>query len=67
MNMEKLTEEINKGKKNIIGKLHSDRVISKEIIRSSMLKIWKTTSPLLVLDIHQNTFIFLFDSEEDMS
>lgn len=44
-----------------------DRLIGKEVIQSTMVKLWKLTSPLSILDIHQNTFIFLFEIEEDMS
>lgn len=67
VDIDKLTKEINKGKKNIIEKLHANIVISKEVIQKTMIKILKTTSSLLVPDIQHNTFIFSFDSEEDKS
>lgn len=67
VDIDKLTKEINKGKKSIIEKLHANRVISKEVIRNTMLKILKTTLSLLVPDIQQNTFIFSFDNEKDKS
>lgn len=34
-----IIEENNKGKMSIIGKLHADRTLSKEIIQNSLLKI----------------------------
>lgn len=67
VNVDMLMEEINKGKTSISGKLQVERVISKEIIRSSMMKTWKITNPCSVLDIQQYTFIFSFDSEEGMN
>lgn len=63
---DQLTKEINRGRTSIIRRLYLDRVISKEIIRNSMMKIWKTTSPYSILDIQPNTFIFSFVSIEDM-
>lgn len=62
-----LTKEINRRKTSIIGRLHVERVISKEIIRSSMMKIWKTTCPCSIFYIQPNTFIFFFDSVEDLN
>lgn len=38
-----LMKENKKGKKHTIGKLHADRSISKEIIRNTMLEIWRTS------------------------
>lgn len=67
VNEGKLVEEVNKGKKSIIGNLYADRTISKEIISNSMLKIWKTSKPFLVLNIKLKTFIFFFNSREDMN
>lgn len=61
-----LKEEINKVKKSIIGKLDTDRSIDKEAIRNSMVKLQKLTRSLSVIDIHQNTFLFSFDSKEDV-
>lgn len=65
VDIDKLTEEIDKGKKCIIGKLHSDRIINKEVLRNTMLKIQKTTNSLLVLDINPTTFIFSFENKTD--
>lgn len=61
-----LVIEINKGKMCIIGWLHAKRVITKEVLWSTMMKLYKTTSPYSVLEIHLNTFIFNFDNDDDM-
>lgn len=64
---DKLLKEINKGKYIIIGKLHMKGSISKEVIRSMMLKIWKTTKPFFVFDFASNTYIFSFANEFDLN
>lgn len=63
----KLMEVNSKGKTSIIGKLHADHTISKEIIQKSMSKIWRTSKPFCILDIKQNIFIFSFDNDDDMN
>lgn len=50
----KLMEENGKGELSFIGKLYAEITISKEIIRNSMMKIWKTSKPFSVIDIKLN-------------
>lgn len=62
---EQLTEEIKKGENSLIGKLHVERTIGKEIVRKTMGKIWKHLKPFSVCDFGLNTYIFSFSNEED--
>lgn len=39
--MEQLNKDIDRGKTSIIGRLFVVRVISKEVLRNSMMKLWK--------------------------
>lgn len=57
-----LVEELKKGENSLIGKLHTDRHISKEILKNTMAKAWETTSSFSVKEIQVNSFIFSFDS-----
>lgn len=59
-------EEIRKGKNSIIGKLHAIRNISNEVIRTTMLKVWKTTQPFSVRDINLKTYFLSFKCQEEM-
>lgn len=61
-----IMEENYKGKTSIIGKLHADCTISKEIIQNSMMKIWRTSKPFSVLESKPNIFLSFFNSDEDM-
>lgn len=60
-----IRSEIQKGKNSVIGKLHIDRKIRKEAIRTTMSKVWKLSRPFTMLEISSNVFIFSFGSEED--
>lgn len=61
-----LLEELKKGKSSLIEKLHSEHIISKDILRSTMMRAWKTTSSFLVREIQSNSFVFTFDSHTDL-
>lgn len=50
---EHLLKEIKKEKNSIIGKLLVERSIGKDIIRNTIGKIWKTSSPSLSLILGQ--------------
>lgn len=63
---ETLHTELQKGKTSMIGKLHIDRKISKDVVRITMTKDWKPMKPLSVLEINSNVFIFSFEIEDDM-
>lgn len=61
-----LLKGIKKGKNSIIGKLHVDLSIGKDIIRNTMMKIWKTSKLFSVFGVGSNACIFSFGTEEDM-
>lgn len=61
-----LGEEIKKEDNSIIGKFHVDRTISKEILRTTITKVWRPFSPFTVQGIKFNTFIFSFECRMDI-
>lgn len=61
-----LLKEMKREKNSIIGKLHMNCSIEKDIFKNTMVKIWKTTKPFSVLDFGPNTYIFSFRIEEDL-
>lgn len=61
----RLSEEKKQGKKNIIGKLVSDRVIGKEVICSMMGKIWKMGKTFSFHILSPNLFLVSFESQAD--
>lgn len=63
---EALLDELKKGENSLIGKLQTERYISKDVLRNTMVKAWKTTSFFLVKEIQTNNFIFSFDSHTNM-
>lgn len=42
------------------------KFVNKEVIRSMMQKIWKTSKPISDFDFGSNTYIFSFENEVDM-
>lgn len=61
-----LEEGIKKGENNIIGKLHVECFINKDVLRTTMAKAWKTLKPFEAKELSSNTFIFSFDCPVDM-
>lgn len=52
---ETLLEELRKGENSTIAKIHIDRHINQEVLNSTMSKVWKTTKPFTVREIHRLT------------
>lgn len=60
-----MIEELNRGALYLVGKIHSERVIRKMVIQSTMNKIWKLSQPCAFQDISSNLFILQFAFLED--
>lgn len=60
---EKAAEElVNTG---LVGKLFSDRVINKNVIKAIILKAWRTSKSVQIVDLKENIFLFKFACEGD--
>lgn len=63
---EKLVEESKKGEySRLVGKLHAERLVSKDVLRSTLLKIWKKIKPFFFNDINPYLYVITFESIED--
>lgn len=62
---EKLVEESKKGEYSLVGKLHAERLVSKDVLRSTLLKIWKKIKPFFFNDINPYLYVITFESIED--
>lgn len=60
-----LTKVTTKGERNIVGKIYSNHLISKEVIRSTMAKIWKVRKSFYFQDISPNLYVIIFENEVD--
>lgn len=54
-------EGLRKGKTGHIGKLQAERTIRGEVIRNTMLKIWRTSKPFSIQEIGTNMYICIFE------
>lgn len=64
INEQKLAEEV-KRELSLVGKLTVERTSNKEVIRSKMSKVWKTTKSFTLVDIKPNLFVISFKNPED--
>lgn len=46
-------------RRRLIGKLDADRTNGKEVIRTTMNKIWRTSKPATFTEVGKNTFIII--------
>ncbi|XP_042958054.1 uncharacterized protein LOC122293569 [Carya illinoinensis] len=53
------------GDKSLVGKLISDRKVNKEVIRSTMNKVWRLAGSFTFHDILPNLFVVTFDNQKD--
>lgn len=66
-NDELIEVQVKKGDSCIVGKLHMECIIKKEVMQTTMSKIWRTFKPFLFVDINPNTFIIKFEDLADMN
>lgn len=59
-------EGLNRGKNNLIGKLHSERTIRREVLFYTMRKVWRTTKPFTIQDIGTDSYVFSLEENSDM-
>lgn len=60
-----LADETKRGEFCLIGKLVADKIINKEVIRTTMSKARKTTKGFTIYNMKPNLFIFSFGTVED--
>lgn len=58
-------EEIKKGVNSLVGKLHFERFVSKEVFKNTMVKVWRISKPFSIIDICPNIFIVKFENQKD--
>ncbi|GLT68469.1 hypothetical protein SLA2020_406950 [Shorea laevis] len=62
-----LAEAVTRGKLCLVGKLLADRIVSKEIIKSSLLRGWKLSGTCNFKVLGENLFIIEFLHDWDKS
>lgn len=55
--------ENKKGEYNLVEKIQAERTINKEALRSTLLKLWKTTKLFTIFDISPNIFIIKYECQ----
>lgn len=65
--VESLEEVVTQGKSCLVGKLLANRMVSKEIIKSTLVRCWKITGPCSFKVIGANLFIIEFQNVWDKS
>lgn len=50
---------------SLVGKLFSDRVINKNVIKAIILKAWRTSKSVQIVGLKENIFLFKFACEGD--
>ncbi|XP_059429203.1 uncharacterized protein LOC132163020 [Corylus avellana] len=56
---------VQKGQSCLVGKLLSDHVVSKEMIRSKLIRGWKPKGPMAFKVLGENLFLLKFEKNED--
>lgn len=59
--MEKSKKSLN----SLVGKLHSERIVCKEVLQNMMVKVWRTSKPFIFIDICPNIFVIKFENQSD--
>lgn len=54
-----------KERRSLLGKLCLDSMVGKEVLRTTMGKIWKISKPAIFRDLGSNLFSITFESETD--
>lgn len=60
-----LEEEIIKERRNLVGKIFSDRYITREIVKVTMWKIRRINKQVAFTKVERNTFMITFATETD--
>lgn len=58
--MEGFDESMRKGDHSIIGRLYMDCFFGKEVLGTTMAKIWKISKPAMFQECGQNMFVITF-------
>lgn len=62
---EGITEVLKKGDRILIGKIWSKRQIGKQVVESTMAKVWRLSKLAIFIEMGQNTFIITFATHAD--
>jgi hypothetical protein len=62
---EKFIEIVEKGRVCLVGRLMSERAISKDIIRKKLIRWWRPLGQLVFKVLGKNTFLLNFEYQED--
>lgn len=54
-----------KSSRSLVGRLCSSRTVGKEVIQTTMAKIWKISMPTIFKEIRQNLLTIMFATEAD--
>lgn len=65
INEDLLMEKLQLGNKSLVGKLHSEHILNKKILWSTLHKVWKTSKPFTIQEIRTNTFYYSFEIDMD--
>lgn len=55
-------EEIKKEVNSLVRKLHSERFINKEVLKNTMVKVWRTSKPFSIINICPKIFAVKFEN-----
>lgn len=59
---EKLEEEIQKGDHCLVRKIHMERSIKRDVLQTTMQKVWQTSKTFSVQNIKPNLFLITFET-----
>lgn len=66
MEKEEVSEMDNtKDRRSLVGKICSERNVSRDVIQSTMGKIWKLSKAVIFKEVERNMFIITFNTEAD--
>lgn len=48
-----------------MGRLHSNKIVSRDVLQNTMEKVWRTSCPFKFIDIYPSLFVIKFDNLSD--
>lgn len=58
--------EVKKGNFCLVGNLHVERIINKNVVKTTMSKIWRAAQTFTFIDTSPNIFIIKFEDQADI-
>lgn len=56
-----IKEESKKKEKTLVGKLHSEIIVSRDVLKNTMQKVWRTSRPFYFINVYPNIFVVKFE------